>query len=106
MSKPDYKTHDPVGWCGDARRGAAMGRGSWYERDAETFEGRIYLRRVRLTDLGDYDICGTYWGAGQPLYWAANHDTDEHIDFVIRADDRADAKRQVLDHYPGARFWR
>ena len=106
MSKPDYGVHDPLGWCGDPKRGAAMGRPTIIRVDPEAFTGRVHLSLVALTDLGDYDDLGTYWGAGLPLYWAANHESDEHVDFVVRATNREDAKRQVLLELPKARFYR
>lgn len=102
MSGPDFKVHDPKGWCGDPRRGAAMGRGSWHLDDKDAFDGKLYLRYMPLVD-GDYDKNGTYWGGPGPLYWCANE--DQTIDFVIRARNREDAKAQVKALYPKARFY-
>jgi hypothetical protein len=99
---PDYKTNDPRGWCGDPRRGAAMGRGS-YHADDRTAPVKLHVRRVRL-DPGGYDPNGTYFGTGEPLYWVADADCD--VDFVLRARDREHAKRQALADYPNARFFR
>lgn len=129
-SKPDYSSRDPKGWCGDARRGAAMGRGT-YKGPAD-YAGRITLRRVHL-DSGGYDTNGTYFGHGMPLYWYACEDGD--IDGMLRANrysdraaldeafkgtgidtatliggngriNRADARRQVLEMYPNAKVRR
>jgi hypothetical protein len=107
-SKPDYSTHDPKGWCGDPRRGAALGRPT--VKGSPGFEGKIYLRRVYL-DMGGYDRNGTYFGHGNPLYWYA--DADGEIDGMLRAKasydwkvTRADAREQVLALYPEAKIRR
>ena len=98
---PDYKVHDPRGWCGDPKRGAALGRRSYQDEDAD-WEGKLSLRRVYLS--GDYDSNGTYWGGGgEPLYWVANEELT--IDYVIRARDRKAAKEMVRSDYPKARFY-
>lgn len=99
--KPNYATRDPKGWCGNPSRGAALGRSDL--RGDPDFDGRLYLRRVYL-DSGGYDDLGTYWGLGEPLYWYASNDGS--IDAVIRAPSRAAAKRQVMEDYPNAKFWR
>lgn len=64
---------------------------------------KINLRRVRL-DSGGYDPQGAYFGSGDPLYWAA--DQSGAYDRTFRATDREDAKAQVREDYPGARFYR
>lgn len=97
MNTPDYTVNDPKGWCGDPRRGAAMGR-SEIAGDPK-FSGRLYLRRVHIDSEG-YDRNGTYFGIGDPLYWFANEDSS--IDGVLRATSRTDARRLVLDKYPHA----
>ena len=97
---PDYKANDPRGWCGDPRRGAAMGRPSVREAPKD-YAGKLYLRRVRLN--GDYDVNGTYFGAGEPLYWCA--DSDGAVDFMLRARDRNQAKAKVRAYYPDAKFY-
>lgn len=158
---PNYATHDPKGYMGDPRRGAAMGRspkGDWtpsaeladeygalavrlsdtlrlkdkrpadgwkahawetaansireekrdlkvaYDkavfRESAAYAPTVTLRRVRLDSQG-YDSNGTYFGGGV-IYWAATDD-GEH-DRVFNADDRDDAKRQVLAAIPHARF--
>jgi hypothetical protein len=102
---PSYKTHDPRGWCGDPKRGAAFGRHSYHlpVNDTVYFTGKVHLRRVNL-DSGGYDPNGTYFGIGEPLYWCANEDCT--VDFVLRASTREEAKRQVRKTYPSARFYR
>lgn len=104
---PDYSTHDPKGWGGDPRRGAALGRPTVQKGDEAAFTGKLYLRRIRL-DSGGYDPNGTYFGLGQPLYWCADDGTSENhsIDFMLRAADRDEAKAAVRARYPNARFFR
>lgn len=63
----------------------------------------IYLRAVRIDD-GGYDPEGTYFGLGEPIYWAATQ--DGALDTTLRAKDREDAKAQVRKLYPLARFFR
>ena len=102
---PDYKDNDPRGWCGDPRRGAAMGRPSIHADDRKGYAGKLYLRRVRLN--GDYDSNGTYFGGGPgtlPLFWCAS--ADGEIDFMLRAHGRDDAKEEILADYPLASFFR
>lgn len=100
--RPSYKTNDPRGWGGDPRRGAALGRPGVSDapRDAAF---KLVLRRVRI-DSGGYDPNGTYFGIGRPIYWYANDEGT--IDGTTRADDRAHARRIVLERYPNARFYR
>lgn len=103
--RPSYTTHDPRGWCGDPRRGAAMGRSTIHDvpRMARI---KLTLRRIRL-DAGGYDPNGTYFGHGSPLFWYAGADVDgNEIDAMVRVSDRAAAKREILREYPEARFYR
>ena len=97
---PDYTTNDPKGWCGDPRRGAAMGRAAIHDAP-KSFTGRIYLRRTYLNSDG-YDTNGTYFGHGiQPLYWYASECGE--IDAMIRTNSRTDARAFVLNIYPNAK---
>lgn len=98
---PDYKTHDPKGWCGDPRRGVALGRPTINRGEPE---GKMTLRKVRMSSCGAYDSNGTYFGVGAPLYWYA--DEGGNIDGVTRANTRDDAKAFVLCEHPTARFYR
>lgn len=98
-----YQDNDPKGWCGDLRRGAALGR---HDRHAPDFDGKLVLRRVRL-DMGGYDPNGTYFGTrewGRSLYWYAS--ADGSVDAMVDAQDRDDAKRKIQVRYPKARFFR
>jgi hypothetical protein len=99
---PSYKTNDPKGWCGDIRRGAALGRPSVRNEDA-TYEGEIHVRRIHLCQ-GGYDVNHTYFGVGAPLYWYANKEGT--IDCMTRAKNRAEAREIVLKHYPKAKVRR
>lgn len=99
---PDYKTHDPRGWCGDPSRGAALGRATIQDED-ENYAGKIFLMRVRLNQ-GGYDRNGTYFGTGAPLYWCANEEYT--IDFILRANSRESARELVLKKYPHAKVRR
>lgn len=105
-----YKDNDPKGWCGDPKRGAAMGRNDCHAENRKT-PLKFYLRKVRL-DSGGYDSNGTYFGTGDPLYWYA--DEDGNVDAVLRLDssfhtikgERASAKFKIRGKYPNARFYR
>ncbi len=66
---------------------------------------KVTLRRIRLNS-GGYDSGGAYWGIGQPLfYWAVIQDGDESSGF-LRARNREDAKRQIVEDQPDATFYR
>ena len=83
----------------DCRYGAPMGR---HGQTSEIEGGRYYLQRVRL-DSGGYDAGGAYWGIGQPLYrWS--HENDDECSY-LRANSRDDAKAQIRDVVPNARFF-
>lgn len=93
---PSYATNDPKGWCGDPKRGAAMGRRCYYGE----LVGQLTVREIPLD--GDYDPNGTYFGSGDPIYWCASD--DGAIDYTMRAEDRDDAMAQVRETYPAAEF--
>jgi len=98
-----YADNDPRGWCGDPKRGAALGRGTVHTA-ASTERVKLRLRRVYLNS-GGYDPLGTYFGQGAPLYWYASD--DGRIDAMLRASDgRGGAKMQIRAFYPKARFYR
>lgn len=99
---PSYKTNDPKGWCGDPRRGAAMGRVGII--GPQDFSERLCLRRVRMSACGAYDENGTYYGIGAPIYWYASDDGE--IDGTLRAGSRESARAQVLALYPKAKVRR
>ncbi len=101
MMTLSYKTHDPIGWCGNANRGAALGRGSYHAED-KNLPIKFILRQIRI-DSGGYDSNGTYFGIGNPIYWCANEEYE--VDFVLRAYNREQAKAEVREQYPNARFY-
>jgi hypothetical protein len=92
---PDYSTNDPKGWCGDPRRGAALGRPQIIGEP----EGTITVRHSPLDRQG-YDRNGTYFGGGLPLFWYA--DEGGNIDAVERAVDIEDAVKVLRERFPGA----
>jgi hypothetical protein len=86
--------------------GSAMGRCS--SRPGPCTPGaKFTLTRVRI-DAGGYDYAGAYWGKGPPLYRAFSDEGDgeETQELFMRADDREDAKRQTVERFPGATFYR
>ena len=89
--KPSYQQPDR-GWCGDPKRGAAMGRGSDLPFD---FKGALQLRHVPLD--GDYDPGGTYWGSPDNLYCVLSEDGRERY---LRAGGPDEIKAQ----FPNATF--
>lgn len=97
---PDYARNDPKGWCGDPKRGAAMGRPSNHEPG---YSGKLTLRRITL-NMGGYDANGTYFGIGAPLYWVSSPDGE--VDYMLRAADRTWARTMVLVKYPEAKVRR
>lgn len=99
--KVSYKDNDPKGWCGDPKRGAALGRGA--KLGDREYAGKMYLRLVPI-DSGGYDPNGTYFGVGEPIYWYAS--VDGSIDCTLRARNREKAKAEILESYPKARFFR
>ena len=100
--RPSYKTNDPKGWCGDPRRGAALGR-SPILKEPVNWNGKLYLSKVRLSGDG-YDPNGTYFGWGTPIWWYANEEGT--IDATCRAGSRREAKVEALKLYPHASFFR
>ena len=98
MTMPNYKTHDPQGWCGDPSRGAALSRPT-IKNEPASYTGRLSLRRIRL-NAGGYDANGTYFGTGTPLYWCANEEGT--VDFMLRAPSRDAALYKIRESYPNA----
>jgi hypothetical protein len=68
-----------------------MGRPSSDGRELEQAPGKLSLQRVRLNS-GGYDSGGAYWGIGEPLYVATDH---ENTTVFVRAMTRNGAKHAV-----------
>lgn len=97
-----YAKNDPRGWCGDASRGAALGRP--HVGSDRVPVGIMRLNRVEL-DAGGYDRLGTYFGLGPPLWFAYGSDSEgESIEMTFRAENREGAESKVLHSYPTAKF--
>lgn len=79
-----------------------MGRPAVHEAPSDAAL-RFTLRRVRL-NAGGYDRLGTYFGAGEPLYWYASEGGE--VDAMLRADSRVGAKAQIRKRYARATFTR
>ena len=80
-----------------------MGRRTDLRSDGEPI--KLCLRKVPFID-GCYDQGGAYWGSPANLWVAWGDDGDEVNAIYIRADTRADAKRQILEHRANATFYR
>jgi hypothetical protein len=91
---PDYKTNDPKGWCGDPRRGAALGRPTILG----TPQGVITVCESPIDQQG-YDRNGTYFGTGMPLFWYA--DESGEVDAMERATDAEDLAKELRAKFTG-----
>lgn len=98
----------------NCRYGAPMGRTNIRNPNLIEISTHWYLRHVPLVYDGAYDQGGAYWGCGTPLYVAYTHvhevhGEDEYNDYYaeiyIRADDREEAKKLLLEDYPHAKFF-
>ena len=89
-------------------RGAPMGRCETHNIDPEA-PAKFCLQAMHLVD-GDYDRGGAYWGCwtrehGGMWHAYACHD-DEEVEMFIRAKTREQAKEQIRERYPNARFFK
>jgi hypothetical protein len=64
---------------------------------------RLHLRRLDFID-GCYDTGGAYWGSPANLYHCTN--SDRTVEVFVRANSRAEAKANVRELLPTARFFR
>lgn len=78
MSLTPNWTSQNSSWCGDPKRGAAMGRVSTH---GPSKGHKFTLKHIKL-DSGGYDAGGAYWGLGEKLYWAASDDGS--VDYYFR----------------------
>jgi hypothetical protein len=81
-----------------------MGRCDSLPSDLQTI-GKLHLVKLRWVD-GCYDEGGAYWGMGNPIYRAYGETETEVCEVFVRARGREDAKRQVLELVPLAKFYR
>jgi hypothetical protein len=90
--------------------GAQMGRRNSLPADRNATV-KLALRKLKLVDY-DYDQGGAYWGftKGTAIYrafgWVNHGETNEEtVEMFVRAKSRRDAKDQVLESLPEARFF-
>jgi hypothetical protein len=81
------------GWCGDPKRGAALGRSgdnpaNWGKCEAELVGVWI--------DAGGYDPGGTYWGKAEPLFELVGPEAS----YFFRAADRKAARTAIKAEFP------
>lgn len=90
-----------------SKYGAPMGRRESVPLDKD-LPYKFYLARVPMCSCcGAYDKGGAYWGTGTPLYRAfGEHDDGNDVELFFRAHSRDNAKQQVRDQYPNAKFFR
>jgi len=88
---------------GCSQWGAQMGRmNTITEPD---FPVKFRMEKLRWTDQC-YDQGGAYWGSGDPIFHAWGDADQDEQEIFIRAKDRDDAKAQVREKFPNARFYR
>lgn len=90
-----------------SHRGSDMGRPDLdIEPEAEV-KLRLYL--MPMYD-GDYDSGGAYWGAGNHqtgwMYHAYGDGPEGRNELFLRAKDREEAKKKVLEVFKKAKFYR
>ena len=90
MDATDYAANAPQGYMGDWTRGAPLGRPSLVPQDAAGMQVRV--RRVPIDEFG-YDGEGTYFGFGEPVWWAATD--DGALDATFRAWDVSAASAHI-----------
>ena len=62
--------------------------------------------QLRWVD-GDYDEGGAYWGGGSGhVYYAKGDASDVVVEVYVRAKSRKQAKAEVRELLPNARFYR
>lgn len=87
------------------RYGAPMGRSNILPNDTDE---AVKLQMVKLRWVGDYDEGGAYWGggSGSDIYYAKGDATDVVVEVFVRAKNRKEAKAEVREMLPNARFHR
>lgn len=85
-------------------RGAPMGRsGDWSEP-----VGKVRLHLMKMSPCGAYDEGGAYWGCGNhKIGWMYQaYDLESDFSVFIRAKSRDQAKAEILEQWPEAKFFR
>lgn len=85
-------------------RGASMGRSNSIEEPEQ--EIKFHLYKMPMSSCGCYDNGGAYWGTGDPMYHAFGDGIEYKNELFIRARNRSEAKKAVLDKFPKAKFYR
>ena len=87
-------------------RGAAMGRPNILPTNRGV-NIKLRMERLRWVD-GDYDSGGAYWGGGRGFIYCAQGERDGEdlaVEVFTRAGTRAEAKANVREILPNARFY-
>ncbi len=88
---------------GASRYGAQMGRRNEIPDD---YAGeKLRLTRLPFVD-GDYDRWGAYWGGPETVWCAWGESETEQVRVFVRADEREDAKLEIIAKLPNATFHR
>lgn len=90
--------------------GARMGRRNELPAHPETREIKLSLVRLKMTADGCYDSQGAYWGSTDVYYASARFHCEIIDDWCVcrvfvHADSRDEAKAQVREFLPKARFF-
>lgn len=75
------------------------------EEGIKDYPYKFHLQRIRMRCLV-YDLSGTYWGHGVPLYGYMGEDDQLLVRGFVRAENRDDAKKEIIEKYPNAMFYR
>lgn len=93
---------------GYSDRGAYMGRPNDILEPDAAIKFRLYL--MPMSPCGAYDNGGAYWGCGCSktgwMYHAIGEGPEWVNQMFVRAINREEAKKQVLDAFPNAKFYR
>jgi len=87
-----------------AEYGAQMGRKNILPEN-RTKIVKLYLEKMDMVDE-DYDNGGCYWGGGTEDKMYVAYDFAENITLFIRGRNRREAKEEVINHLPNAKFFR
>jgi len=74
---------------------------AWRGRKDYPVSGKCLLQKMRI-NTGGYDAGGAYWGIGNPMYVC--QDLSGNL-YYVRAKNREDAKQQIIEKNPTAKFY-